>query len=187
MKNVFPILIFIFYGNLSYGASYISAFTGQVSFETLHLQNTGSKDKEIINGDLYGLELGHFLSNSFTIELSHLTSQLEKFETTGSTPSNFNYESSGHYSLTTIGARWFLADYLNIKFGMMRREYDPGIKSQPSFSDIEEEKEIVRDGYYGIGAGITFSKLQFFYDLTFISRSRFENTKLNTWGVRLFF
>ena len=187
MKSIFQIVILSFCCGAVSAASYIGAYTGQVAFETIHLSDSGSNDKEIIKGDLYGFEAGHFLSNSFAIELSHLTSQLERVEASGDSPSAFNYEAKGQYALTTLGARWFLADYLNIKFGMMRREYDPGIKKQPGFSDIEEEKEVVRDGYYGMGVGITFSKLQFFYDLTFVSRSRFENTKLNSWGVRLFF
>lgn len=187
MKKFYLFFVFSLCCNLAFSASYFGAYTGQVAFETTHLGESGDNEKEIVNGDLYGFEAGHFLSNSFAIELSHLSSQLEKVEAAGDSPSEFDYESNGQYALTTLGARWFLADYLNLKFGMMRREYDPGIKGQPSFSNIEEEKDVVRDGYYGMGVGITFSKLQFYYDLTFISRSRFENTKLNTWGVRLFF
>ncbi len=99
----------------------------------------------------------------------------------------FNYTSNGEMNVINVGFRWFLADFINLHFGAARTELNPHMKTSGSLDLGRNEVVQENTKYYGVGIGMTFSRLQLFFDYTEMPNADGDQMKLNHLGVRLFF
>jgi hypothetical protein len=188
MKNInfFLILIFvnlIFNSAVCFSAGYLGIMNGDISQEFATYDNQAQEDKELIDGNTFGLEIGYFLTNSVAFELGFSDVQFKESEVNGA---DFTYFSDINGSFLNYGFRWFLADFFNVRMGVNRSEIKYNIKTTGTL-EVDDKTKIESNQYYGFGFGMTFQKMQAYYDWVQYPNEDGKNGSSQTVGLRLFF
>jgi hypothetical protein len=178
--------IFMFCLN-TYGASYLSLKNGTASDEVISYDSTGSEITKKLKASTFGVEVGHFLTNALAIELGYTSIKQQEIGLSETTPIAFTYETNGEMNLINLGFRWFLADFFNIRYGGIKREYNPHLKGTGILADLKNEVISERGQYYGVGLGYTMNQLQLFFDYTIYPNEDGENSDSSNLGLRLFY
>lgn len=187
IKQLLFTLFIIGHISLAYSASYIGVKMGNMSTEQELVDNQGHLAGKSLTGDVFGIEFGHFLTNSLALEIGYEEIQYEEFSASSSSAPVFELRSNGNNKNINLGFRWFLADWLNLHLGGVRTEYDPNLKVNNGITEFENETVRDTTQYYGVGFGFTFGRLQLFYDHTIHQNKDGEDAQLNKFGLRLFF
>lgn len=186
MQFILGFFIVLSFLTPTYGASYLGLRTGDSSQEVDSFDRLGDEVKEKVGGSVFGLDLGYFLTNSLAIEVGYTDVKQESLSVSSTSPIPFSYESNGELSIINLGFRWFLADFLNLRFGGTKTEYNPRIQADGALSGLESKAIEDRSSYYGVGLGYTMRQIQLFYDYTVFPNEDGENMKMTTFGIRLF-
>ena len=176
-------MISIFKASPSYAAGYLGIMNGDISQEFDSYDNLAQEDKEVLEGNIFGLEIGYFLTNSVAFELGFSDVQFREVDVNGA---DFTYFSDVNGSLLNYGFRWFLADYFNIRMGVIRSEIKYNTKTTGTL-ELNDETIIESNQYYGFGFGMTFQKMQAYYDWVQYPNEDGKNGSAQTIGLRLFF
>ena len=185
--KTFIISIFLFNSSLGYCASYLSLKNGNITQEGLSYDIDAKEVATDLAGTTFGIEVGHFLTNSLAIEFGYTNIKQEKVEVERISPTAFSYESDGEMSIINLGFRWFLADFLNIRFGGTKTEFNPHLEGTGVLASLENEVIDDRGQYYGVGVGYTMTRLQIFLDYTIYPNEDGKNSESTNLGIRLFF
>ncbi len=186
MKFFFMICI-VFSSQFVFAASYFSVGNGNISLENLSFDANMQEEVVYSESSGFSLEIGHFLTNSVALEIGFLAAKFKKEKIEYSTPSAFTAEIEGGFTAATMGLRWFLYEFMNIRFGAIRREYDPNLKATGALDDSAGEKKLDYGNFYGAGLGATFENIQIYFDQTTIVNPNGKNGDAKLLGLRLFF
>lgn len=176
----FTTFLFVFLASFfltisAFSSSYVSF--GSLTFEKSIDQDDFSVVDEKIKGNGFGFQLGYFLTNPLALELRYSKSELED-----SVRLSDGDKSRGEMTVIGIGFRYYLAEFFNILVGATNSEV------KFSYVNSEEEEKLKEShSYYGAGFGLTFSKMQFYYDNVTYPSVRRGNTNVSILGVRAFF
>ncbi len=183
IKILFMFVILAGYGKSLFGASYIGLFNGNINQEFLTYTDIQKEDTENLKGNTFGLELGYFLTNSMAIEVGYTDLQFKNQEVIGD---SFTFQSDIKGSLINYGFRWYLAEYLNFRLGVNRSKIQPNYETSGSLKVRDKEITEVSQ-YYGVGVGMTFSKMQVYLDWISYPNEDGENGSAYNTGLKLFF
>jgi hypothetical protein len=171
----------------AFSASYLGMKNGSISEEVDSFDSSGEEIKKKLPGSTFGIEVGHFLTNSVAIELGYTSVKQKQMSINESTPVAYGYETDGEMSIINLGFRWFLADSFNIRYGGIKTDYNPHLKGSGALSSLKNEIITSRGQYYGAGLGYTMNKLQLFFDYTVFPNEDGENSESSNIGLRLFY
>ncbi len=169
-------------------AGYFAVNNLSMRMENLHFDENLNAEFQRENAIGFGAEFGFFLTNSAALELGFMASKFKSYEIQGNTPSNYTAKVDGSFSAVTIGMRWYWYEFFNIRFGGIKKEYDPHFTSTGTpFADIEFVKEEEYGNYFGWGLGLTVSKMQIYYDQTLLPNPSGKDAISNALGLKVFF
>ncbi len=183
IKILFKFIILTGYSLNLYAASYIGLFNGNITQEFLTYSNIQKEDTETLKGNTFGLELGYFLTNSMAIEFGYTDLQFKNQDVSGD---SFTFQSDLKGSLINYGFRWYLAEYLNFRLGVNRSKIQPNYETTGDLSVKDKEINEVSQ-YYGVGIGMTFTKMQVYFDWISYPNEDGENGSAYNTGLKLFF
>ena len=180
-------LLFILFPPKVFAAAYISISNTDMNMSFNSINILSEKEQTLLKGTGVGLQFGYFLSNAISFELGHYSIKFQRYTGETSNPNVSEYEMSPQYESLNYGIRWFVWEGLNFRIGGSKFEYDPKLESEEAYSELPGKKESQTSSYYGVGVGLTFKKMQLFFDLTVFPSAETENSNLSEMGIRVFF
>lgn len=167
--------------------AFLSVATGDMLKSYSVLSSSSLETDALLRGSGVSINFGYFLSNAITFEFGYNSFNFESFQQNISSPTANLYELRPQVDILQYGIRWFLFDSINFRVGGSRFEIDPRLKLTQPINNYKYEKTNETTSYYGGGVGLTFNKMQVFYDYTIFPNVEMENTTMNEIGIRVFF
>ena len=187
MRNLFLLVSVFVFGHDAMASSYIAIGNTNVKFNALSFDEQAQEKSSISEGSGFSAQFGHFLSNAMALEVNYVAVSAAKDNLDQISPVNYSAEISGDYTAILIGLRWFWYEFLNVSFGGVKVNYQPTIETTGALANYQVKEESQYTNFYGAGLGLTFKKMQFFYDSIYIANVNNQSEVSHTMGLRLFF
>lgn len=168
-------------------ASFLSFSTGELTSEVASFDQNSKEVATSIKGMGTTVQFGYFLTNPMSVELSYTQIKNEDIEGKVLSPGAGSYIIESESEVFTYGLRWFIWEFLNIRLGASKKSLKTKIHQTDVNLSYDTTRQEENGPYYGIGLGMTFSKMQVYYDYTLFPVVGGEAMKLSEVGFRTFF
>lgn len=171
----------------AHSASYIAISNADIKQQLTVFDTNLDGVVEDFKGTGPKAEFGYFLTNAIAMELSYTQVKFEEYEGSIASPPGTVYTLKPQMDIITYGLRWYMWEWLNFKVGGSRSTYDPKLTVTPSIAGVGSSTVEDSGSYYGFGLGLTFKKIQLFFDTTYFPKAESENPIMTDIGLRVFF
>lgn len=187
IKIVIPFIGFFYLIETARAEAFLSVATSDI-LRDYYVLNSSSVETDVnLKGSGVSVNFGYFLSNAIAFEIGYSSLNFETYEREITSPSLAVYEIRPQLDILQYGIRWFLFDAINFRVGGARFDANPKLRLTNPIANYKYDKFSETTSYYGGGVGLTFNKMQIFYDYTIFPSVEMENTKMSEIGIRVFF
>ena len=185
LKTIFFLQFIIL--QASFGASFVAVSQAQIKRNINTFTDNFDNNEEEFEAQGPAVRIGTFITNSIAIELGYMSLKFEPIEKEIIDDLNYKLVQSGQQSFLTYGIRWYIWEFLNFTLGGSATLLEQSVTLTPRNDEVEIESDRTPSTYYGIGLGLTFNKIQVFFDRTRFNQINSNGVDVTELGLRVFF